>query len=93
MPPQEKEVIIESIRDLEYIREMKRLEHEIFGKTSDSNDASCTETPTSGSGGVSHIVPITGLVFNHLHRLENELKTANSHWAHRMNEARYHSGR
>eukprot|EP01106_Pelomyxa_sp_JSP_P018562 TRINITY_DN866_c0_g1_i3.p1 TRINITY_DN866_c0_g1~~TRINITY_DN866_c0_g1_i3.p1 ORF type:complete len:268 (-),score=110.47 TRINITY_DN866_c0_g1_i3:170-973(-) len=39
---------------------------------------------SSGSGGgMVHIIPVTGLIYNHLHRMENELKTAQEHWSNR----------
>jgi len=36
------------------------------------------------NNGPSDIVPVTGLIVNRLHRLENELKTVFDHWRGRM---------
>jgi hypothetical protein len=44
-----------------------------------------TQGNSNGSNnGPSDIVPVTGLIVNRLHRLENELKTVHDHWRGRM---------
>ncbi|KAH3746055.1 hypothetical protein Pelo_12539 [Pelomyxa schiedti] len=105
LPHEDSEIAIESMRDLEYIREMKRLEKLVFGDPVPSHNdtllyeklsastvcctgsaessAACHSTSKGGTSdpGLAHIVPVTGLIFNHLSRMENELKTALSHWS------------
>ncbi|PRP85960.1 hypothetical protein PROFUN_06082 [Planoprotostelium fungivorum] len=55
------------LADLNYLSEMKRLEDERF-------------SGEKTSAGLSHIVPISGLILSKLHRIENELATVLRHW-------------
>lgn len=63
----------ELIDDIVYINEMRKLDDAFFDTTVESKRY-----------GPSDIVPITGLIVNRIHRVENELKTVLDHWKGRM---------
>lgn len=65
----------EIINDLVYINEMRRLDDNFF-----TNLQKQPKVQSNSYTGPSDIVPITGLLVNRLHRLENELKTVHDHW-------------
>jgi hypothetical protein len=79
--------------DLEYLRQMRILEGEFeakfFGddprrRKGDVDDfdegRSAVTGKSSGAPSVSSIVPVSGLAWGKLHRLDNELKTVIGHW-------------
>jgi len=64
----------EIISDLVYITKMKKMDDNFF-----------ISSPSSiHTAGPSDIVPVTGLIANRLHRVENELKTVLDHWKGRI---------
>ena len=67
--------IKELIHDIIYLEEMKKLEEQFFVAMQQPSPQSPNKP--------SDIVPITGLILNRLHRLENELKTVVDHWKNR----------
>jgi hypothetical protein len=56
-----------------YINKVRKLD-ETFFDTPDPSSKSAT------ASGPSDIVPITGLIVNRIHRVDNELKTVQDHW-------------
>jgi hypothetical protein len=66
-----------------YIEEVRRLDETFFGSAGANADAAHANGAAQRNG-PSDIVPITGLIVNRIHRLENELKTVQDHWRGRI---------
>lgn len=70
----------ELIRDLVYLREMEKLESDLLAKNNGGGGSTTSSAIEQQQRKPSDVVPVTGLILNRLHRLENELKTVLEHW-------------
>jgi hypothetical protein len=68
-PASQQKQIQNLLEDIKYIDTMKKLELQVFAPKEDNKKA------------ILDIVPVTGLIFNKLYRMENELNTCISHWS------------
>eukprot|EP01116_Phalansterium_solitarium_P001883 TRINITY_DN11719_c0_g1_i1.p1 TRINITY_DN11719_c0_g1~~TRINITY_DN11719_c0_g1_i1.p1 ORF type:complete len:255 (+),score=38.32 TRINITY_DN11719_c0_g1_i1:615-1379(+) len=75
LTPQRAQELDDLLHDVSYIAEMRRLDENFHDDVADAPNASA-----DARGKLSDVVPVSGLIFGKLHRLENENKTVLEHW-------------